>query len=138
MNGDTIPRTSAAAPRAARVMRNTVALEDGFPLIQPDGVSRLDPVDPRTSERIDVFRGSQSALFGNYSTGGAIALRTRTGREIDGYEVGTDPGQPLRAGAARLRAGRWPIQWVRNVRRGRGPGRGLPRQRRSADDPQAT
>ncbi|MDB5648134.1 TonB-dependent receptor, partial [Methylobacterium sp.] len=42
--------------------------------------------------RIDVFRGPQSALFGNYATGGALAFRTRTGREIDGYEIGTDAG----------------------------------------------
>ncbi len=69
-----------------------VVLEDGFVLTQPDGASRFDLVDPRAYSRIDVFRGPQSALFGNYATGGALAFRTRTGREIDGYEVGTDAG----------------------------------------------
>ncbi len=39
-----------------------------------------------------MFRGPQSPLFGNYATGGAIAFRTRTGREIDGYEIGVDAG----------------------------------------------
>ncbi|MEH3148390.1 MAG: TonB-dependent receptor [Methylobacterium frigidaeris] len=78
--------------RSTGVNRNMVVLEDGFVLTQPDGASRFDLVDPRAYSRIDVFRGPQSALFGNYATGGALAFRTRTGREIDGYEVGVDAG----------------------------------------------
>lgn len=78
--------------RSTGVMKNMVVLEDGFILTQPDGASRFDLADPRAYSRIDVFRGPQSALFGNYATGGAIAFRTRTGREIDGYEVGVDAG----------------------------------------------
>ena len=78
--------------RATGVTRNMVVLEDGFPVTQPDGASRFDLVDPRAYSRIDVFRGPQSALFGNYATGGALAFRTRTGREIDGYEIGVDAG----------------------------------------------
>ncbi|MGU3539166.1 TonB-dependent receptor family protein [Methylobacterium sp. A54F] len=78
--------------RSTGVTKNMVVLEDGFVLTQPDGASRFDIVDPRAYGRIDVFRGPQSALFGNYATGGAIAFRTRTGREIDGYEVGIDAG----------------------------------------------
>nr|WP_244478383.1 TonB-dependent receptor [Methylobacterium sp. Leaf113] len=78
--------------RSTGVIRNMVVLEDGFVLTQPDGASRFDLVDPRAYGRIDVFRGPQSALFGNYATGGALAFRTRTGREIDGYEIGTDAG----------------------------------------------
>ena len=78
--------------RSTGVTRNMVVLEDGFPVTQPDGASRFDLVDPRAYARIDVFRGPQSALFGNYATGGALAFRTRTGREIDGVEVGTDAG----------------------------------------------
>ncbi|MET0366807.1 MAG: TonB-dependent receptor plug domain-containing protein, partial [Methylobacterium sp.] len=72
--------------RSTGVIKNTVVLEDGFILTQPDGAARFDLTDPRAYSRIDVFRGPQSALFGNYATGGAIAFRTRTGREIDGYE----------------------------------------------------
>ncbi len=78
--------------RSTGVVKNTVVLEDGFVLTQPDGAARFDLTDPRAYRRIDVFRGPQSALFGNYATGGAIAFRTRTGREIDGYEIGTDAG----------------------------------------------
>jgi len=83
--------------RSTGVTKNTVVLEDGFILTQPDGAARFDLVDPRAYSRIDVFRGPQSALFGNYATGGALAFRTRTGREISdgkilGYEIGTDAG----------------------------------------------
>jgi len=78
--------------RSTGVTKNTVVLEDGFVLTQPDGAARFDLVDPRAYSRIDVFRGPQSALFGNYATGGALAFRTRTGREINGYEIGTDAG----------------------------------------------
>ncbi len=78
--------------RSTGVIKNTVVLEDGFVLTQPDGAARFDLSDPRAYSRIDVFRGPQSALFGNYATGGALAFRTRTGREIDGYEIGTDAG----------------------------------------------
>ena len=78
--------------RSTGVIKNTVVLEDGFVLTQPDGASRFDLTDPRAYSRIDVFRGPQSPLFGNYATGGAIAFRTRTGREIDGYEIGLDAG----------------------------------------------
>ncbi|SEO81561.1 TonB-dependent Receptor Plug Domain [Methylobacterium sp. ap11] len=78
--------------RSTGVIKNMVVLEDGFVVTQPDGASRFDITDPRAYSRIDVFRGPQSPLFGNYATGGAIAFRTRTGREIDGYEVGVDAG----------------------------------------------
>ncbi|AWN50790.1 TonB-dependent receptor [Methylobacterium sp. 17Sr1-1] len=78
--------------RSTGVIKNMVALEDGFVVTQADGASRFDLTDPRAYSRIDVFRGPQSPLFGNYATGGAIAFRTRTGREIDGYEIGADAG----------------------------------------------
>ena len=78
--------------RSTGVIKNMVVLEDGFVVTQPDGAARFDYTDPRAYGRIDVFRGPQSALFGNYATGGAIAFRTRTGREIAGYEYGVDAG----------------------------------------------
>ncbi|AWB23815.1 TonB-dependent receptor [Methylobacterium currus] len=78
--------------RSTGVIKNMVVLEDGFVVTQPDGASRFDIADPRAYSRIDVFRGPQSPLFGNYATGGALAFRTRTGREIDGYEIGIDAG----------------------------------------------
>lgn len=73
-------------------VRNIVVLEDGFPVTQPDGLSRTDLIDPHAYGAVDVFRGPSSALFGNYATGGAVNFRMRTGAEIDGAEIGTDFG----------------------------------------------
>ena len=83
--------------RATGVSRNFIVLEDGFPVTQADGSSRFDITDPRAYSRIDVFRGPQSALFGNYATGGALGFVTRRGAEIAngapyGVEVGVDAG----------------------------------------------
>ncbi|MCE4226722.1 TonB-dependent receptor [Methylobacterium sp. C25] len=78
--------------RATGVSRNMVVLEDGFPVTQADGASRFDLVDPRAYSRIDVFRGPQSAYFGNFATGGALNFVTRRGSEINGVEIGSDAG----------------------------------------------
>ena len=73
-------------------IRNLVIFEDGFPVTQPDGLSRSDLIDPRAYGAIDVIRGPSSALYGNYATGGALNFRTRPGRTIDGVEYGVDGG----------------------------------------------
>lgn len=73
-------------------VRNIVVLEDGFPVTQPDGLSRTDLTDPHAYGGVDVWRGPSSALFGNYATGGAINFRTRPGSEINGAEYGSDFG----------------------------------------------
>lgn len=73
-------------------VRNIQVFEDGFPVTQPDGLSRTDLTDPHAYGGIDVWRGPSSVLFGNYATGGAINFRSRPGREIDGFEYGTDFG----------------------------------------------
>lgn len=78
--------------RATGGQRNFVVLEDGFSVTQADGFVRFDITDPRAYSRIDVFRGPQSALFGNYGTGGAINFVTRRGAEINGAEYGVDVG----------------------------------------------
>jgi len=73
-------------------IRNIVMLEDGFPVTQPDGLSRSDLTDPHAYGGLDVYRGPASAMFGNFATGGAINFRSRTGGEINGFEYGTDVG----------------------------------------------
>lgn len=73
-------------------IRNLVIFEDGFPVTQPDGLSRSDLIDPRAYGGIDVIRGPSSALYGNYATGGALNFRTRPGGTIDGVEYGVDGG----------------------------------------------
>lgn len=72
-------------------IRNIQVFEDGFPVTQPDGLSRTDLTDPHAYGAIDVIRGPSSALYGNYATGGAVNFR-RAGAEINGIEVGTDAG----------------------------------------------
>ena len=73
-------------------IRNLVIFDDGFPVTQPDGLSRSDLIDPRAYSAIDVIRGPSSALYGNYATGGALNFRTRPGGTIDGAEYGVDGG----------------------------------------------
>jgi iron complex outermembrane receptor protein len=73
-------------------IRNLVIFDDGFPVTQPDGLSRSDLIDPRAYSAIDVIRGPSSALYGNYATGGALNFRTRPGGSIDGVEYGVDGG----------------------------------------------
>ncbi|MBR0872481.1 TonB-dependent receptor [Bradyrhizobium tropiciagri] len=73
-------------------IRNLVIFDDGFPVTQPDGLSRSDLIDPHAYGAIDVIRGPSSALYGNYATGGALNFRTRPGGSIDGIEYGVDGG----------------------------------------------
>src|SRR6185312_13271109 len=73
-------------------IRNMVIFDDGFPVTQPDGLSRSDLIDPHAYGAIDVIRGPSSALYGNYATGGALNFRTRPGGTINGAEYGTEGG----------------------------------------------
>ena len=73
-------------------VRNIVVLEDGFPVTQPDGLSRTDLMDPHAYGGVDVYRGPSSAMFGNYATGGAINFRLWRGGEINGARFGTEGG----------------------------------------------
>jgi iron complex outermembrane receptor protein len=73
-------------------VKNIVVFEDGFPVTQPDGLSRTDLTDPNAYGGVDVYRGPSSAMFGNYATGGAINFKLRPGREINGGIYGFDAG----------------------------------------------
>jgi iron complex outermembrane receptor protein len=64
-------------------IRNIQVFEDGFPVTQPDGLSRTDLTDPHAYGAIDVIRGPSSALYGNFATGGMINFWLRTGAQID-------------------------------------------------------
>ncbi len=73
-------------------IRNIVIFDDGFPVTQPDGLSRSDLIDPHAYSAIDVIRGPSSALYGNYATGGALNFRTWPGGTINGAEYGVEGG----------------------------------------------
>ncbi|MBS0644696.1 MAG: TonB-dependent receptor [Proteobacteria bacterium] len=91
------PRDISVSIRGSNVrqtfgIRNIVVFEDGFPVTQPDGLSRTDLADPHAYSGIDVVRGPSSALYGNYATGGALFFNTVPGRDIQGLHLGSDGG----------------------------------------------
>lgn len=62
--------------RANFGLRGVKVLLDGVPQTLPDGQSQLTNVELGTIERIEVYRGAASALYGNAS-GGVLSLETR-------------------------------------------------------------
>ena len=73
-------------------IRNLQIFDDGFPVTQPDGLSRADLIDPHAYGSIDVVQGPSSTLYGNFATGGAVFFNTRPGADVDGVELGTEGG----------------------------------------------
>jgi iron complex outermembrane recepter protein len=64
-----------AGSRATFGVRGLKILIDGIPQTLPDGQSQLSNLDLGTVQRVEVLRGSSSALYGNAS-GGVIAFTT--------------------------------------------------------------
>src|SRR5258705_10177075 len=61
--------------RSAFAVRGIKILLDGIPQTLPDGQGQLTHVDLGVTDRIEVLRGSASALYGNAS-GGVISIWT--------------------------------------------------------------
>ena len=61
--------------RSAFGVRGIRILRDGMPLTMPDGQTAVDYLDLESVGRIEVIRGSASALYGNAS-GGVVDLHT--------------------------------------------------------------
>jgi iron complex outermembrane receptor protein len=61
--------------RSAFGVRSVRVIRDGMPLTLPDGQTPLDYLDLESVGRIDVIRGTASALYGNAS-GGVIDIRS--------------------------------------------------------------
>lgn len=61
--------------RSAFGVRSIKVLRDGMPLTLPDGQTPVDYLDLESVGRVEVIRGSASALYGN-AGGGVIDLRT--------------------------------------------------------------
>src|SRR6185503_12060400 len=62
--------------RSAFAVRGIKILLDGIPQTLPDGQGQLTNLELGSTDRIEVLRGSASALFGNAS-GGVISIWTR-------------------------------------------------------------
>lgn len=62
-----------AGSRAAFGTRGVTVLLDGIPQTLPDGQSQLTNVDLTAVDRVEVLRGSSSALYGN-GAGGVVSL----------------------------------------------------------------
>ena len=61
--------------RSAFAVRGIKIILDGIPQTLPDGQGQLTHVDLGSTDRIEVLRGSASALYGN-ATGGVISIWT--------------------------------------------------------------
>src|SRR5438132_3548361 len=105
--------------RAAFAVRGVKVLVDGIPQTLPDGQGQLTNLDLGAVDRIEVLRGSSSALFGNAS-GGVVSIWTDP----------TTPGrwdEALRVVAGRSgdNTGRTWSKWQTATRFRVGPGSGF-------------
>jgi iron complex outermembrane receptor protein len=76
-----------------RGIRGIKVLLDGLPLNDPTGFAPdLFDVDWATVQRVEVFRGAASALFGGGGAGGILNITTRDGGEVPRGEAFLDVG----------------------------------------------
>lgn len=62
--------------RSSFGIRGVAIIVDGIPQTLPDGQSQVDSIDLDAIERIEILRGTASALYGN-AAGGVILVTTR-------------------------------------------------------------
>lgn len=74
--------------RAPFGIRGIKILVDGFPATLPDGQSSIDGLDLNVVERIEIWRGPGSALYGNAS-GGVISIETEAGLPRPYWDIKT-------------------------------------------------
>ena len=88
--------------RSAFGVRSIKVLRDGIPITLPDGQTPLDFVDLESVGRVEVIRGTASALYGNAS-GGIIDMRS------------APPPSDLLTGQLRSWAGSWDTRRIVGV-----------------------
>ncbi len=73
--------------KAPYAVREINILLDGVPITDPDGLTRLDFVDPQLLEQIDVVKGPNSTLYGANSAGGVVNFITINPFKFQGFKV---------------------------------------------------
>lgn len=90
--------------RSAFAVRGVKVLLDGIPQTLPDGQGQLTNVDLGAADRVEVLRGSASALFGN-AAGGVISIWTDPA-------AAEHPSSNLTVTLGRFRNGRTWSKWL--------------------------
>jgi iron complex outermembrane recepter protein len=108
--------------RAAFAVRGIKVLLDGIPQTLPDGQGQLTNLELGAADRIEVLRGSSSALYGN-AAGGVISIWT------DPPAAGALPARAdeeirVTAGRSAREAGRTWSKWLSTTRLRLGPNGG--------------
>lgn len=75
-----------SAARTFQSVRGVAVLLDGVPLTQPEGRTRIDPIELSAARQVEVVRGPASALHAA-SPGGVVNVVSRTGRDSPGVTV---------------------------------------------------
>ena len=73
--------------KAPYAVREINILLDGVPITDPDGLTRLDFVDPQLLEEIDVVKGPNSTLYGANSAGGVVNFITISPFKFQGFKI---------------------------------------------------
>lgn len=82
-----------AGLKARYGVRDIMVLLDGVPITDPDGLTRLDFVDTRLIERVEVVKGPNSTLWGANAAGGVVNMITRGPFERKGGTVEIGGGE---------------------------------------------
>jgi iron complex outermembrane recepter protein len=88
-----------AGLKARYGIREIMVLLNGIPITDPDSLTRLDFVDTRLVERVEVVRGPNSTMWGINATGGAVNVITRSPAENPGTTASVDLASPSASGA---------------------------------------
>lgn len=126
--------------RSAFGVRGIRVLRDGMPLTLPDGQTPLDYLSLESVGRIEIMRGSASALYGN-SSGGIVDIRTRepASAPIDGELRHWTGGDTYSRSAIAMSGSAGSVGWVADAAHTRGDGsRDHSRQRSTSGFARAT
>ncbi|MGK2961201.1 MAG: TonB-dependent receptor plug domain-containing protein, partial [Gemmatimonadaceae bacterium] len=126
--------------RSAFGVRGIRVLRDGLPLTLPDGQTPLDYLSLESVGRVEVMRGSASALYGN-SSGGIVDIKTRepASAPLDGELRHWTDGDTYSRSALALSGSAGRAGWVADAAHVRGDGsRDHSRQRSTSGFARAT